>query len=69
MDSKRNETFGSDIFGTSVIQGTWSGRQAIEEAATRVPGAPPTGGRAPTLVGPLLLHRRTSFAYIYTPVP
>ena len=56
-ESKWNETFGNVIFGTNMIQGTWSGRQAIEEAATRVPGAPPLGGHAPhprgTLVAPL----------------
>ncbi|XBI00473.1 hypothetical protein VPH35_129490 [Triticum aestivum] len=40
MKSKRNETFGSDLFGTNVIQGIWSGREPTEEAATRVPGAP-----------------------------
>ena len=40
-DSKRNETFGSDLFGTNVIQRTWSGSQEIMEAAMRVPGAPP----------------------------
>ena len=39
--SKRNETFGRDLFGTNVIRGTWSGRQETEEAATRVPYAPP----------------------------
>ena len=38
--SKRNETLGNVIFGTNVIQRTWSGHQATEEAATRVPGAP-----------------------------
>ena len=48
---KRDETFGSDLFETNVIHGTWSGRQATEEAAMRVPGAPPRAGRAPTLVG------------------
>ena len=32
---KRNETFGRVIFGTNVIQGTWSGRQATNEEATR----------------------------------
>ena len=46
-ESKQNETFGRVIFRTNVIQRTWSGRQAIEEAATRVPGAPPWGGHAP----------------------
>ena len=39
-ESKRNETFGSDLFGTNAIQGTWSGSQATNEAATRVLGAP-----------------------------
>ena len=34
-ESKRNETFGSIIFGTNVIQETWSGRQGSSEAATR----------------------------------
>ena len=34
-ESKRNETFGSDLFGTNAIQETWSGRQEAAEAATR----------------------------------
>ena len=34
-ESKRNETFGNVIFSTNVIQRTWSGRQAINKAATR----------------------------------
>ena len=34
-ESKRNETFGRVIFGTNVIQRTWSGRQATDEEATR----------------------------------
>ena len=34
-ESKRNETFGNVIFGTNVIQRTWSGRQATDEGATR----------------------------------
>ena len=42
MESKRNETFGSDLFGTNVIQRTWSESQETIEAATRVLGAPPT---------------------------
>ena len=52
-ESKRNETFGSDLFGTNAIQGSWSGCQATSEAATRVPGAPPGGWRAPDPRGPL----------------
>ena len=39
-ESKRNETFGIDVFGTNAIQETWSGRQEANEAATRVPGMP-----------------------------
>ena len=34
-ESKRNETFRNVIFGTNVIQRTWSGRQEITEEATR----------------------------------
>ena len=39
-ESKWNETFGRVIFGTNVIQGTWSGRQERSEEATRQGGAP-----------------------------
>ena len=59
MESKRNETFGNMIFGTNVIQRTWSLRKAVNEESTRQGGAPST------LVGPSLLHRRTSSSYIY----
>ena len=59
MESKWNETFGSVLFGTNAIHGTWSRRQATEEAAMKVPGAPPT------LVGPSSVHRPTSSSYIY----
>ena len=34
-ESKRNETFGSVIFGTNVIQRTWSASQEAVEASTR----------------------------------
>ena len=34
-DNKRNETFGNVIFGTNVIQRTWSLRKAINEEGTR----------------------------------
>ena len=33
--SKQNETFGRVIFGTNVIQETWSGRQEAIEVAKR----------------------------------
>ena len=42
--SKRNETFGSDLFGRNAIQETWSGRQEAVDAAMRVAGAPYTLG-------------------------
>ena len=35
MESKRNETFGSVIFGTNVIKRTWSAIQEAAKAATR----------------------------------
>ena len=34
-ESKRNETFGSMIFGTNVIYRTWSSSQEAAEVATR----------------------------------
>ena len=52
-ESKRNETFGSVFFGTNVIQRTWSGRQAINEEATRQ-GARLPPRRAPHPRGPLV---------------
>ena len=64
-ESKRNETFGSVIFGTNVIQRTWSASQEAIEAATRVEGAPTPTRRAPYLVGPSGDHRPTSSSYIY----
>ena len=68
-ESKRNETFGSVIFGTNVIQRTWSASQEAVEAATRVEGALPLLGVPPYLVGPSSVPRPNSFTYItpYTP--
>ena len=66
-ESKRNETFGSDLFGTNVIQRTWSGSQETREAATRVPGTPPTCGRAPHPRGPLAAPP-TYFFLLYIPI-
>ena len=34
-ESKRNETFGNVIFGTNVIQRTWTLRQDIKQEGTR----------------------------------
>ena len=67
-ESKRNETFGSMIFGMNVKQRTWSASQEAAEAATRVEGAPTPIGHAPYLMGPLGGHRPT-FPPIYTHVP
>ena len=39
-ESKHDETFGSDLFGTNTIQETWIGCQEAAEAATRVQGMP-----------------------------
>ena len=64
MESKRNETFGNVILSSNVIQETWTLLQEVTEAVTRVEGVPP--GRAPYLVGPSELHRRTPSSYIYT---
>ena len=68
-ESKRNETFGSMIFGTNVIHRTWSASQEAVEAATRVEGAPTPTGRAPYLMGPSGGHRPTSSSYIYPCTP
>ena len=68
-ESKRNETFGNVIFGTNVIQRTWSPRQEINQENTRQGGAPTPLGTPSTLVGPMLLHRRTSSSYVYLRTP
>ena len=65
-ESKPNETFGNVIFGTNMIQRTWSGRQAINEAATRQ-GArlPPRHALHPH--GPLIAPP-TYFFLLYIPM-
>ena len=65
-ESKRNETFGGVIFGTSVIQRTWSGRQEINEEATRQGGAPAPWAR-PHPRGPLA-DPPTYFFLLYIPI-
>ena len=64
MESKRDETFGSDLFGTNANQETWSGHQATNEAAMRVPGTPYGGGHAPHPRGPLIAQP-TYFFLLY----
>ena len=65
MESKLNETFGNMIFGTNVIQRTWSGRQAINEEATRQGRAYPPG-HALHPRGPLVAPP-TYFFLLYIP--
>ena len=52
MESKRNETFGSVIFGTNVIRRTWSASQEASEADTRVGACPPLQGAPPVSWAP-----------------
>ena len=66
-ESKRNKIFGNVIFSPNVIQETWTLLQGVKEEVSRVGGAPL--GRAPCLVGPSVLHRRTPSSYIYTCTP
>ena len=63
---QRNETFGSMIFGTNVIQRTWSASQEAVEAATRVEGAPTPIGCDPLSRGPLG-QPPTYFFLLYIP--
>ena len=51
-ESKRDETFGNDLFGTNANLETWSGSQETREAGTGGAGAPPRAGGAPPLGGP-----------------
>ena len=63
-ESKRNKTFGNVIFGTNVIQETWSGRQESIEEATRQ-GARPREGAPPTLMTTSLMPwRRVQVSWI-----
>ena len=66
MESKRNETFGSVIFGTNVIQRTWSASQEAVKAAMRVEGAPTPTRRARCLVP--LGRPPTYFFLLYIPM-
>ena len=51
-ESKRNETFGNVIFGTNVIQRTWSPHKAINEESTRQGARLPPWARPPPLWAP-----------------
>ena len=63
-ESKRDETIGRDLFGTNANQETCNGRQATNEAAMKVPGAPPGGGRGPHPRRPQE-HQPTYFFLLY----
>ena len=69
-ESKRSETFGSYFWNKHNLGDLeWTSRkkQGSHEAGGRAQG----GWRAPTLMGPSQLHRRSSSSYIYpyTPKP
>ena len=51
-ESKRNETFWNVIFGTNVIQRTWSLRKVINEESTRQGARLPPQVRPPPSWGP-----------------
>ena len=65
--SKRNETFGNVIFGTNVIQRTWSGHQEMNEDAMREGGMPYPPGRAPTWAPRVSPDRLLSPIYTHIP--
>ena len=67
MDSKWNETFGNVIFGTNVIQRTWSLCKVINEEGTRQGGTPTPLGRALHPRGPLVAPL-TDFFRLYIPI-
>ena len=68
-ESKRNETFRRFIFGTNMIQGTWSRRQERNKVATRQGGAPAPWAR-PHPHGPLAAPPTYVFLlYIYIHIP
>ena len=62
-ESKQSETFGRVIFGTNVIQGTWSGHQERSEEATRQGGAP-----APLCAPPHSWAPRSSTDLLLSPI-
>ena len=63
-ESKWNETFGTDLFGTNENLETWSGSQQQSRRPRGCPARPLGVGAAPTLVGPSSIHRPTSSSYI-----
>ena len=62
-ESKRNETFGRVIFGTNVIQRTWSGCQEIKEESTRQGVRLPPGRALPLVAQPTYLFLLYMFTY------
>ena len=65
MESKRNETFRTVIFGTEATQETWTRRQGSFEVATRIQGAPYPLGAPPTLMtASLMPWRRVQVSWI-----
>ena len=67
-ESKRNETFGSVIFGMNVIRGLRVQVKKLPRKPRDRRPRPPCRAR-PCLVGPSGGHRRTSSSYIYLRTP
>src|SRR6187399_513113 len=63
-ESKWNKTFGKVIFGTISSRDLSTKAEEIQ-GAHEGGGRAPSPGRAPCLMGPMLLHRRTPSSYIY----
>ena len=68
-ESKRNETFGNVIFWNEHDPEDLDPTSRHQPGSHGVGGAPTPLGAPSTLVGPMLLHRRTSSSYIYLRTP
>ena len=68
-ESKRNETFGELDFLNEQDPGDLDPTSRKKGRGHEVGGAPTPPGVPSTLVGPLLLHRRTPSSYIYLRTP
>ena len=64
-NTKQNQTFAMIFLGPKANQKTWRWSRRRNEETTRQEGTP-RGVRAPHLMAPMELHRRISFAYIYS---
>ena len=68
-ESKRNETFGSVIFGTKSDPESLECKSRKLQGPHEIGGRPPPYRAPPCLVGPSGVHRPTSSSYIYPCTP